>query len=64
MGTRGLERIEHAATLRYIPNMDVWRPCDTVETAIAWTSAIERADGPSSLLLSRQNLPFAARTAQ
>jgi len=56
--------VEHAATLRYIPNMDVWRPCDTVETAIAWTAAIERADGPSALLLSRQNLPFAARTAQ
>jgi len=56
--------IEHAATLRYIPNMDVWRPCDTVETAVAWTAAIERTDGPTSLLLSRQNLPFVARAAQ
>jgi len=56
--------VEHAATLRYIPNMDVWRPCDTVETAVAWTAAIERADGPSALLLSRQNLPFVARDAR
>ena len=56
--------IEQAATLRYIPNMDVWRPCDTVETAVAWVAAIERADGPTSLLLSRQNLPFVARSAQ
>ena len=55
--------IEHAATLRYIPGMEVWRPCDTVETAVAWIAAIERRDGPSSLLLSRQNLPFQARTA-
>ena len=53
--------IEHAATLRYIPNMDVWRPCDTVETAVSWIAAIERHDGPSSLLLSRQNLPFVSR---
>ena len=55
--------IEHPATLRYIPNMDVWRPCDTVETTVAWVAAIERRDGPTSLLLSRQNLPFQARTA-
>jgi transketolase len=54
--------VEHAATLRYIPNMDVWRPCDTTETAVAWVAAIERADGPTSLLLSRQNLPFVQRT--
>jgi transketolase len=53
--------IEHAATLRYIPNMAVWRPCDSVETAAAWTAAIERKDGPTSLLLSRQNLPFVKR---
>src|SRR6185503_4729544 len=53
---------EHAATLRYIPHMDVWRPCDTTETAVAWIAAIERGDGPSSLLLSRQNLPFFERT--
>jgi transketolase len=53
--------IEHAATLRYIPHMDVWRPCDTVETAVAWVAAVERRDGPTSLLLSRQNLPFQSR---
>ena len=53
--------VEHASTLRLIPNMDVWRPCDTTETAIAWTAALERRDGPSSLLLSRQNLPFQNR---
>ena len=50
--------IEHAASLRLIPNLDVWRPCDTLETAIAWKAAIERKSGPSALLLSRQNLPF------
>ncbi len=55
--------IEHAATLRYIPNMEVWRPCDTTETTVAWIAAIERRDGPTALLLSRQNLPFQARTA-
>jgi transketolase len=53
--------IEHVATLRLIPNMDVWRPCDTVETLAAWAAAIERDDGPTSLVLSRQNLPFQAR---
>lgn len=53
--------VEHAATLRMIPYMDVWRPCDTVETAVSWASAIERTDGPSSLLFSRQNLPFQRR---
>jgi transketolase len=55
--------IEHAASLRIIPNMEVWRPCDTVETTVAWIAAIERRDGPTLLLLSRQNLPFQARTA-
>jgi transketolase len=49
--------VEHAASLRLIPNLDVWRPCDNLETAVAWRRAIERADGPSALLLSRQNLP-------
>jgi transketolase len=53
--------IEHVATLRLIPNMDVWRPCDTVETLVAWAAAIERDDGPTSLVLSRQNLPFQTR---
>jgi transketolase len=56
--------VEHAATLRLIPNMHVWRPCDTVETTAAWTAAIERRDGPVSLLLSRQNLPFQQRSAE
>ena len=55
--------VEHAASLRLIPNMTVWRPCDTVETAAAWASAIERRDGPTSLLLSRDPLPFQQRSA-
>ncbi len=52
--------VEHAASLRLIPNLDVWRPCDRVETLVAWISAVERVGrdaGPSTLLLSRQNLP-------
>ncbi|MCX7156806.1 MAG: transketolase [Rhodocyclales bacterium] len=53
--------VEQTATLRMIPNMDVWRPCDTVETMVAWTSAVEKLSGPSSLCLSRQNLPFVPR---
>jgi len=57
--------VEHAAVLRLLPNMDVWRPCDTVETTAAWIAAIERRDGPTSLLFSRQNLNFQKRsTAQ
>jgi transketolase len=48
--------VEHVTSLRIIPNMDVWRPCDTLETAAAWRAAIARADGPSCLILSRQNL--------
>ena len=55
--------VEHAASLRVIPNMDVWRPCDSVESTVAWSAALERADGPTALLLSRQNLPHAERTA-
>jgi transketolase len=55
--------VEQIATLRLIPNMDVWRPCDTVETMVAWTASVERLTGPSSLALSRQNLPFVARDA-
>jgi transketolase len=58
------QSVEHVSSLRLIPNMDVWRPCDTVETAIAWAMAIERRDGPSSLALSRQNLPFVARSPE
>ena len=53
--------VEHAASLRLIPNMDLWRPCDTVETAVAWGAALGRSDGPTALLLSRQNLPFCKR---
>jgi len=56
--------VEHVASLRLMPNMDVWRPCDTVESAAAWTAAIERRDGPTSLVLSRQNLPFVKRSAE
>ncbi len=57
------QSVEHAASLRLIPDLDVWRPGDTVETIAAWAAAIERADGPSALLLSRQNLPYAPRPA-
>ncbi len=53
--------IEHVTSLRIIPNMQVWRPCDTVETAVAWRAAIERQDGPTSLVLTRQNLPHQER---
>ena len=49
--------IENTAAMRYIPNMDVWRPADSVEVAVAWTAAVERMDGPSSLVLSRQGIP-------
>lgn len=55
--------VEQTATLRLIPNMDVWRPCDTVESTVAWARAIERKDGPSTLIFSRQNLPFQKRDA-
>jgi transketolase len=58
------QSIEHAAALRAIPNMEVWRPCDPVESAAAWIAAIERGDGPSSLLFTRQAVPFQMRDAQ
>jgi transketolase len=51
------QSIEQVPSLRLIPNVDVWRPADGLETAVAWVSAIERRDGPSALCLSRQNLP-------
>jgi transketolase len=54
--------IEQIPTLRMIPNMAVWRPCDTVESAVAWQQAIERKDGPSCLIFSRQGLPFQERS--
>ncbi len=55
--------IEHLASLRYIPNNDVWRPCDAVESAVCWKAAIERLDGPSCLIFSRQNLTHQTRDA-
>ncbi|KPK29707.1 MAG: transketolase, partial [Betaproteobacteria bacterium SG8_40] len=55
--------VEHATTLRQIPNLDVWRPCDAVETAVAWSMAIERRNGPTSLLLTRQGVPHQPRSA-
>ncbi len=57
------QSVEHASSLRIMPNMDVWRPCDTAESMVAWVAALQRHDGPSSLLFSRQNLRFIARDA-
>ncbi len=56
--------VEHAASLRLIPNLDVWRPCDAAETAVCWTEALAHANRPSALLLSRQNLPAQVRSAE
>ncbi|MBT9530265.1 MAG: transketolase [Pseudomonas sp.] len=56
--------IEQIASLRGTPNVDAWRPCDAVESAVAWKYAIERNDGPSALIFSRQNLPHQTRDAQ
>jgi transketolase len=56
--------IEHMASLRYIPNNDVWRPCDAVESAMAWAEAIKRRGGPSCLVFSRQNLAHQPRSPQ
>jgi len=55
------QSVEHASALRLIPGMDLWRPCDSVESAVAWVAAIERRDGPTSLLFTRQSLPFNRR---
>ena len=57
------QAVEQAATLRLIPNMSVWRPCDTQETLVAWKTAIERKSGPTSLLLSRQGVPQHTRSS-
>jgi transketolase len=57
------QSIEHAASLRLIPGLDVWRPGDTAETAVAWTVALQNARRPTALLLSRQNLPYAPKSA-
>ncbi|MBF0804141.1 MULTISPECIES: transketolase [unclassified Neisseria] len=54
--------VEQTATLRLIPNMDVWRPCDTAESLVAWVEAVKAAERPSSLIFSRQNLPFIPRS--
>ena len=54
--------VEHLSSLRAIPNMDLWRPADSVETAVAWRVALERHDGPTSLVLSRQTLPHLERS--
>ena len=57
------QAVEQIATLRYIPNMDLWRPCDTLESAVAWACAIERKNGPACLIFSRQNVAFQKRDA-
>ncbi len=57
------QAVEQTASLRLIPRMSVWRPCDSVETAVAWQSAIEKQHGPSCLILTRQNLPHQTRTS-
>jgi transketolase len=56
------QSVEHVSSLRLIPHLDVWRPCDTVEAAVAWKLALERKQAPTALILSRQNLPFVPRT--
>jgi transketolase len=55
--------VEHTASLRLIPNLDVWRPCDTTESAVAWAQSIKRPDGPSTMIYTRQNLQFQKRNA-
>ncbi|MDQ6917346.1 MAG: transketolase [Pseudomonadota bacterium] len=58
------QSVEHASSLRLVPHLDVWRPCDTIETAVAWSEAIARRDGATCLLFTRQNVPFNARAAE
>jgi transketolase len=58
------QSVEHVSSLRLIPNLDNWRPADTVESAVAWGAAVKRHDGPSTLIFSRQNLPYLERDAQ
>jgi len=57
------QSVEHVASLRLIPNLDLWRPCDATETALAWAAGIERKDGPTALILTRQNVAPAKRDA-
>ena len=56
------QSVEHVSAMRLIPNLDNWRPCDTVESAAAWGAAVKRKDGPSTLIFSRQNLPYQERS--
>ncbi|MES2900937.1 MAG: transketolase [Pseudomonadota bacterium] len=56
------QSVEHVSSLRLIPNLDNWRPCDTVESAAAWGAAVRRHNGPSTLIFSRQNLPYMERS--
>ncbi len=56
------QSVEHISSMRLIPNLDNWRPCDTVESAVAWEQAVRRQHGPSTLIFSRQNLPYMDRT--
>jgi transketolase len=58
------QAVEQVASLRLIPNMDVWRPCDTEESVVAWAAALGRRDGPACLIFSRQNLPFQKRSVE
>ena len=58
------QSVEHVSSLRLIPNLDNWRPCDTVESAVAWEHAVKREHGPTTLIFSRQNLPYQERTAE
>ncbi|WP_317201132.1 transketolase [Janthinobacterium sp.] len=57
------QSVEHVSSMRLIPNLDNWRPCDTVESLAAWGAAVQRKDGPSTLIFSRQNLPYQERSA-
>ena len=58
------QSVEHISSMRLIPHLDNWRPCDTVESAVAWGAAVRRQHGPSTLIFSRQNLPYQERSAQ
>jgi transketolase len=58
------QSVEHVSSLRLIPNLENWRPCDTVESAIAWKHAVARRHGPTTLIFSRQNLPYMERTPE
>ena len=57
------QSVEHISSMRLIPNLDNWRPCDTTESAVAWGEAVKRKNGPSTLIFSRQNLPYNERSS-